>query len=131
MAEKNTTMIVLGIVVVIAIVGLVLLFQTAQTGKSIAAGRNSMLPYPGGVVHAPAQQIPITETPGSIVSGQDSWRQKRTVSVSYGEPKQSCSYLTYIGTVQAGYTEDATYNQAANRDCVYVDGSPLGFCCRK
>ena len=131
MEGKNTALLVLGIVVVIAIVGLVLLFQTASTGKSTASGRNSMLPYPGGVVHAPAQPPIVTESPGAVVPGDDSWRKKGTVAVRYGEPQKSCADLTYVGTVQHGYSEDATYSQAKNRDCVYVEGSPLGFCCRK
>ena len=131
MEGRNTAIVVLGIVVVIAIVGLVMLFQTAQTGKSIASGRNSMLPYPGGVVRAPAAQTIVTESPGAVIAGDDTWRQKRTASIKYGEPIKSCEYLTYVGTVQSGYTEDATYSQATNRDCVFVEGSPRGFCCRK
>ena len=132
MEQKNTAIVILGIVVVIAIVGLVMLFQTAQTGKSIAsAGHNSMIPYPGGVVSAPAAKYIVTESPGAVVAGEESWRQKSTVAVRYGEKRQSCARLSYVGTVQSGYSEDATYSQAANRDCVYVEGSPLGFCCRK
>ncbi len=132
MEEKNTAIVVLGLVVVISIVGLVILFNTAQTGKSIAsAGHNSMVPYPGGVVNAPAAKYIVTESPGAVIAGDETWRQKNTASVKYGETRQSCSALTYVGTVQSGYSEDATYSQAANRDCVYVEGSPLGFCCRK
>jgi len=131
MEGKNTAIVVLGIVVVIAIVGLVMLFQTAQTGKSIASGRNSMLPYPGGVVPASAQSVTVTESPGAVVAGDDNWRQKGTASIKYGEAVKSCAQLTYVGTVQSGYSEDATYSQATNRDCIFVEGSPLGFCCRK
>jgi len=131
MEEKHTSLVVLGIVVVLAIVGLVMMFQIGHTGKTVAAGRNSMLPYPGGVIAGEYPGTPITETPGAVVTGTDSWRQKRTASIKYGEPIQSCAQLTYVGTVQAGYTEDANYEQAKNRDCIYVEGSPAGFCCRK
>lgn len=132
MEGRNTAIVVLGIVVVIAIVGLVMLFQTAQTGKSIAAKyKNPMIPYPGGVVPAPAQSVTVTESPGAVVAGEDTWRQKGTASIKYGEPIKSCAQLTYVGTVQSGYSEDATYSQATNRDCIFVEGSPLGFCCRK
>ena len=48
MEEKNIALCILGVVAVIAIVGLIVLF-TAETGAAIAG--KQMTEYPGGVTH--------------------------------------------------------------------------------
>ena len=54
MEEKSVALVILGVVVIIAIVGLVLLFSTSATARSNQ-------PYPGGVIQ---QTPPVQESPG-------------------------------------------------------------------
>ncbi|MBW3002885.1 hypothetical protein KY338_07030 [Candidatus Woesearchaeota archaeon] len=57
MEEKNVALCILGVIAIIAVVGLVLMFNAQKEGASIAsANRNSMVPYPGGVVHTVQEQ---------------------------------------------------------------------------
>jgi len=123
MEEKNIAMVVLGIVAILAIIGLVLMFQTVKTGE--AAGSRANQPYPGGVV-APTSRL--IESPG-FDSGY-SWTQKPTTSIKYGETIKTCNELTYVGTIQSGYTVDANVAETSGKDCLRVDGSIKGFCCR-
>ena len=123
MEEKNIAMVVLGIVAILAIIGLVLMFQTVKTGEAASARANQ--PYPGGVALPTSRLI---ESPG-FDSGY-SWTQKPTTSIKYGEPIKTCKELTYVGTIQSGYTVDANVAETSGKDCLRVDGSIKGFCCR-
>jgi len=72
MEEKNIALCILGVVSILALVGLILLFTAQQAGASVAAAnRNSMVPYPGGVAHAPTAQVVVREQPSYVrPSGQ-------------------------------------------------------------
>lgn len=72
MEEKNIALCILGVVAILALVGLILLFTAQQAGASVAAAnRNSMVPYPGGVARAPTAQVVVREQPSYVQpSGQ-------------------------------------------------------------
>ncbi len=72
MEEKNIALCILGVIAILALVGLILLFTVQQAGASVAAAnRNSMIPYPGGVAHVPTAQVVVREQPSfTRTSGQ-------------------------------------------------------------
>jgi hypothetical protein len=63
MEEKNIALCILGVIAIIAIVGLILLFTAQKAGATVAAGKPYNYLYPGGVVH-PVQEKPAYQ-PGT------------------------------------------------------------------
>jgi len=139
--DKHTALVVLGVIVILAIIGLLLMVKTVKTGATVAAAnRNSMIPYPGGVVHPTAvtyanpmgkvmpyarEARPYIEEPSYVTSKRDPTRTPMYV-------KGKCLTMAQYGEIESKYTWDATYNQARARspqDCIQVEGSLKGMCC--
>ncbi|MBD3303696.1 hypothetical protein GF343_00995 [Candidatus Woesearchaeota archaeon] len=83
MEEKNIALCILGVIAIIAVVGLVLLFS-AKTGATVAAGKPYNYMYPGGVVRT-AQEQPAYQPRTGI------WRY----STSSGDPKVEPAKFAY------------------------------------
>lgn len=138
MEERKIALWVLGIIVVIAIVGLFLMFKAERTGSAIAsANRNSMIPYPGGVYHPTAETyanpagkvFPYARTASPLETPSYVTTKKEVKSRALLRGK--CSILSQAGIVSSEYSEDASYQQSRFRECVEVEGSIKGFCCKK
>ena len=132
MEERKIALWVLGIIVVIAIVGLFFLFKAETTGGAIAsANRNSMIPYPGGVYHptavtyanpagkvapyaraaTPTMVAPTVESPGFVTTKKDPLRAPMYL-------KGKCTVLAQYGVIGSEYTRDATMQQSRFQDCI-------------
>lgn len=141
MEDKHTALVTLGVIIVLAIIGLVLMFNTAKTGSAIAsANRNSMVPYPGGVYHPsavtyanPAGKVgpyakeakPYLEEPSYTSRKKDPTRTRTYL-------RGKCGKLAKYGEIDSKYTWDATYQQARARSpeqCIQVENSLKGTCC--
>ena len=79
MEEKNIALCILGVIAVIAIVGLILLFTAEQ------AGAKQMVEYPGGVMHTST----VYERPSAGTG--DGWQYY----VSSGEPNVEPADIPY------------------------------------
>jgi hypothetical protein len=140
MEERKIALWVLGIIVVIAIVGLFFLFKAESTGSAIAsANRNSMIPYPGGVYHPTAETyanpagkvFPYARTAKPFIEEPSYVTTKKDVTKSRALLRGKCSMLSQAGIVSSEYSEDASYQQSRFKECVEVEGSIRGFCCKK
>ncbi|MBW2973840.1 hypothetical protein KY346_05620 [Candidatus Woesearchaeota archaeon] len=133
MEDKHTALVALGIVVVLAIIGLVLLFKTASTGATIAARANQ--PYPGIVMEYPGAVARgnVQGTPFPYYREDDYWSRKRAPELTYRSQKGRCDALVRLGLVPAGFTWDANIQQSRNRgpeQCIVVENSLRGNCCK-
>jgi len=142
MEDKHTALVALAVIVILALMGLVLIFSTTKAGAAVAsANRNSMLPYPGGVVHSPSavtyanpmgkvapyakEAKPYLEQPSYMSTKKDPTRTRVYL-------RGKCGVLAQYGEIDSKYTWDATYQQARARSpeqCIQVEGSLKGTCC--
>jgi len=141
MEDKYTSLVVLGVIVILALMGLVLFFGVNNAGAATAsANRNSMIPYPGGVYHPNAvtyanpsgnvapyarEAKPYTESPSYTTTKKDPTRTRTYL-------RGKCSVLASYGEIEQQYTWDATYQQSRARSpeqCIQVEGSLKGTCC--
>ena len=149
MDDRKISLWVLGIIVILAIVGLFFLFKSAKTG----AGFVSHTDYPafGGKSGAYSNTNPFpyyrssygadmpTELPGyqTRMPYQHDWAWRRDPSNTYGAKKGRCAILATpeIAQVPAGYTADATWNQAQSQfgmaNCIRDENSLSGYCCKR
>ena len=141
MEEKHISLVILGVVAILAIVGLILLFNTAKTGAAIGARADQ--PYPGGVARALPQSSTYANPRGIVFPYSQRVTEyptaKRDPSKTYGVLKGKCTKVIKDainqGTLSAGlekYTFDANINQMRNKppqDCIQVENSLRGWCC--
>jgi len=83
MEEKNIALCILGVIAIIALVGLILIFTAEKTGAT-TAGKQFHYVYPGGVMHT-VQEQPAYQ-PGTGI-----WRY----STSSGDPQVEPVNLPY------------------------------------
>jgi hypothetical protein len=141
MEQKQISLVVLGIVSILAIVGLILLFNAAKTGAAVGA-RTAQI-YPGGVAHALPQAQTYANPQGILFPYSQRVTEyptaKRDPARTYGVLKGKCTKLIkdaiLKGTLPKGYekyTWDANFNQMRSKppqDCIVVEGSSKGACC--
>lgn len=126
MAEegKGIALTILGIVAVIAIVGLVLLFTGARTGQYAAPGTKI---YGGPAAQRQAAKVfeerfikpPVPEEEVAVVYGSKKW----------GGVKVASEYTTCMGDTPAGRQEKETL-ESRGYVCIVNPTGP-GWCCRK
>ncbi len=137
MDDRKISLWVLGIIVVIAIVGLFFLFRAEKTGGAIASRAD--IPYYGGVYHPGAETYanpwgkvgpyariarPYLEEPSYVTTKKDPTRTRTFL-------RGKCGKLAKYGIVDSKYTWDATYQQSRYKDCIKVEGSSKGYCCNR
>jgi hypothetical protein len=147
MEDKHTALVTLSVIVILAILGLVLIFSTTKAGAAVAsANRNSMLPYPGGVhipgeVYSPSAvtyanpmgEVAPTAREAKPYLEQPSYTTRKTdPTLTRVYLRGKCGILAQHGEISPQYTWDATYQQARARSpdkCIQVEGSLKGTCC--
>ncbi|MBW2986091.1 hypothetical protein KY333_01845 [Candidatus Woesearchaeota archaeon] len=139
MEDKHTALVTLSVIVILAILGLVLIFSTTNTGSAVAsAGRNSMIPYPGGVYHPNTYTLPVvpaapTAREAKPYLEQPSYTTRKTdPTLTRVYLRGKCGILAQHGEISPQYTWDATYQQARAKSpekCIQVEGSLKGTCC--
>ena len=132
--HKGIALVILGIVAVIAIVGLVLLFTGAKeaTGNGIYGGAIKQIEYPDWVGRGVPQNVPGVD----YIPGQTSSNDLHTSWNYYGNPKKNpigdvpsplktCgqgAFLVPVNPEQAGYYQSIGYT------VVGTGGSKAGVC---
>ncbi|MBD3303694.1 hypothetical protein GF343_00985 [Candidatus Woesearchaeota archaeon] len=137
MEERKIALWVLGIIVVIAIIGLFFLFRAEKTGSAVAA--RAGIPYYGGVYHPTAETYanpwgkvgpyartakPHIEEPSYITPKKDPTRAPTFL-------KGNCAKLAKYGIVDSEHIIDSNYQQSRFKECIEVEGSKSGYCCKK
>ncbi|MBW2986094.1 hypothetical protein KY333_01860 [Candidatus Woesearchaeota archaeon] len=132
MEEKRTALVVLGVIVIIAIFGLVLMFKLSGTGgvmvqgsKTYANTRGNPFPYYQDALHS----LPIQSRQSS---GQTDWDWRTAPDHTYGAKMGRCAILATpeIGKVPPGYILDSRFQESQGRDCIRVQDSQDGYCCK-
>ena len=135
MEDKHTALVILSVIVVIAIVGMVMLFSAAKTGDVVYAGsktyantQGNPFPYYEDALHTTGIQKRST--------GQIDWDWRKAPEHTYGAKMGRCAILATsdIAKVPAGYIMDANYQESVDymsmgRDCIRVTDSQDGYCC--
>ena len=141
MEEKHTALVVLGVIVILGIIGLVLMFNSAKTGAGFVS-HYEYAGYPtsqrGAFPYYRATYSDVIDTPGyqqrMPSPYQQDWAWRRQPTNTYGAKMGRCAILATpeIGEVAKGYTWDASYQQAMTRGmdkCVREENSQKGWCC--
>lgn len=132
MEEKHTSIVVLGVIVILAIFGLIIMFKMTGTGevtvmgsKTYANTKGNPFPYYQDALHA----LPIQSRQSS---GQTDWDWRTAPDHTYGAKMGRCAILAtpQIGKVPSGYILDARYQETIGRDCIQVTDSQDGYCCK-
>jgi len=132
MEEKHTSIVVLGVIVILAIFGLILMFKMTGTGevtvmgsKTYANTRGNPFPDYQDALHS----LPIQSRHSS---GQIDWDWRTAPDHTYGAKMGRCAILATpeINKVPAGYILDARYQETIGRDCIQVPDSQDGYCCK-
>lgn len=142
--HKGIALVILGIVAVIAIVGLVLMFVQGKsaTGEGVYGGALKQVPYPYWTGRGVPRNVPEFQNP-NYVPGQTSYQDMHTSWNYYGDPKrnpvsdipsamrkcESGGFLVPYND-QAGYYASIGYDvvQAGDKPgmCVYPQGTMIG-----
>lgn len=132
MEDKHTAIVVLGIVVILAIIALILMFKTANTGQAVmlqgsktyANTKGNPFPYYDDTYHTHGIQDRMTT--------QHDWSWRTEPEHTYGAKMGVCSILATpeIGKAPAGYVWDADFQESQGRDCVRITDSQKGWCCK-
>ena len=137
MEEKHIELVILGVVAILAIVGLILLFNATKTGAGFVAhqeyksggaygaySNKNPFPYYQDALHS----LPVqSRSPGSI-----DWDWRNAPEHVYGAKMGRCAVLATeaIGyKAPAGYVIDANVQQAQGQNCVRITNSLKGYCC--
>lgn len=137
MEERKLAIWVLGIIVILAIIGLALYFKAEKTGAAVGARAN--IPYPGGVYHPTAETyanpwgkvFPYARTAKPYIEEPSYVTPKKDITKSRALLRGKCSMLAKAGVVDSEYSEDASYQQSRFRECVETEGSIRGYCCKR
>jgi hypothetical protein len=135
MKEKHVALVILGVVAILAIVGLILLFKTAKTGAGFISHyeygtdrynekHKNPFPYYEDALHS----LPV-QTRG--YGGVD-WDWRSAPDHTYGAKMGRCAILATEALgykAPAGYVIDANVQQAQGQNCVRVTDSLQGYCC--
>jgi len=131
MEDKHTATVVLGIVVILAIIGLVLMLKTANTGDVMLQGsrtyantKGNPFPYYDDTYHTAGYQDRMTT--------QHDWSWRTEPEHTYGAKMGVCAILATpeIGKAPAGYIWDADFQESQGKDCVKITDSQKGWCCK-
>ena len=137
MDDRKISLWVLGIIVVIAIIGLFFLFRAEKTGGAIASRAN--VPYYGGVYHPSAETYanpwgkvgPYARTARPDLEEPSYTTRKKDPTRSRTFLRGNCGKLAKYGIIDSKHTWDATYQQSRYKDCIQVEGSKKGYCCNR
>ena len=110
MEQKNVALLIIGIVVLIAVIGLVMFYKGASTGGMVHA-------YPDTIIVRPMSGSSVQEFPGAIARGNVQgdpfpYRQKGGAdpSMTYAAYK-SCDVQARLGTVPKSFIWEASSMQ--------------------
>ena len=140
MNDKNISHVVLGIVSVIAVVGLILLFISTSTANGVYGGaiKNVAMPYY-------EDRVVLVNTGNDMeiqdISTVQNIRNPQTSALDHREPTSAyglldnCEGLIIQGKVPAGFTYEAGWNDVVNRykvdNCVDTSALIGQYCCKK
>ncbi|MBW2986085.1 hypothetical protein KY333_01815 [Candidatus Woesearchaeota archaeon] len=160
MEEKHTALVVLGLIVILGIIGLVLMFNSAKTGATVGGGvymyPKSPFPYTrqiNKVTENPAAygvqteaQIPTYGGASRFFGGSQNPGAEEAVSQGFvyaRDPEKkihqvftSCTGQVNIGAIPPGYTRGVSVQQAMSiglDNCVKTPEqiSNFAFCCKE
>ncbi len=142
--HKGVALVILGIVAVIAIVGLVLLFTgKTATGNGVYGGALKQISYPYWTGRGVPRNVPEFQNP-NYVPGQTQYQDMHTSWNYYGDPKRNpvsdipsamrkCEtggFLVAYDEEQAGYYASLGYDVVQGGDkpgmCVYPQHTMVG-----
>ena len=135
MEEKHIALWVLGIIVVLAVIGLFILFNFEKTGAAYVSHQaypaqdyeKTAFPYYRTTYGADIQQ----RTPAQI-----DWAWRRDPEHTYGAKMGRCAILATpeIQQVPPGYIMDANWNemqyQFGKQNCIQSANALKGWCCK-
>ncbi len=134
--QKGIALVILGIVAVIAIVGLVLLFVQGKsaTGEGVYGGALKQVPYPYWSGRGVPRNVPEFQNP-NYVPGQTQYQDMHTNWNYYGDPKRnpvtdipSAMRKCESGGFLVPYDEDQAGYYASLGYAVVQGGEKPGMC---
>lgn len=158
--DKHTALVVLGIIVILAIIGLLLMIKTEKTGEAFGGIYTNFEgePFPytrqiNKVMENPAsygvqteQQIPdmggASRTfggdlnPGAEIAVSKGFVYARDPERKIYQVKTSCTGQVNVGVLPAGYTRGASVQQAMSIGIEYCIKAPaeisnFAYCCKE
>lgn len=151
MDEKNISYVVLGIVAVIAVIGLILLFKAAMSAKVVTGDISLMNSYTSANVYGGAikgvqlpyyeDRVVLVNTGNSIEINDASARNPSQSSVQNRDPSRilslldSCEGLIMQGQLPESYLYEASWNDAVSRyglnNCIDTRDWISQLCCKR
>jgi len=147
MDERKIALWVLGIIVVIAVIGLFFMFKAESTGAGFVASttypakgqygaysNEDPFPYYRSTYGVSAMEIPGYQ---NRVTYKHDWAWRSAPENTYGAKMGRCAILATpeIGKVPQGYIMDATLQQAHYQygiaNCIQEESSQNGWCCKR